>query len=305
MTGAVRTSIEAIDELRRQLSVVANEVPGAAADAARRLEQALVEAQTAVAQRASELQHCEQALAACQRSKQPDCSHLVRAVAQARQRLDAAREAVRVIERTQTDHLTTRVRVEREVNQLVGHGRGLLNDLRADLTRYLAGSVGAAAVGASLSGGVDSSADAPPREPVPESANQPVPVAGAPVGFYMVPLALIDDRDSPVTGPQDFRKGFSPEDLTWAYTALHGVVLPALAAGHGREYFMELDQKQGLVGTRSYTDTYVGFFEIDDRIVLCRTPDGYSVSNGYHRIWVARQAGLTAVPAYVDGTSTD
>ena len=128
-------------------------------------------------------------------------------------------------------------------------------------------------------------------------------LAGAPAGYAMVPLSLIDDSDSNVHGPEAFGKGYSPEDLTWAFSALHEVVLPAMANGLGRDHFAELDQQHGLIGTRSYSDTYSNFFGLDNAINLDQTASGYRVGNGYHRIWVARQAGLHEVPAYVGGHS--
>jgi hypothetical protein len=125
--------------------------------------------------------------------------------------------------------------------------------------------------------------------------------AGAPPGFAMVPLSLIDDSDSNVHRPEAFGKGYSPEDLAWAFGALHEVVLPAMAKGLGRDHFAELDQQCGYMGVHSYSDTYLGFFSLDDAITLDRTAGGYRVANGYHRLWVARRAGLHEVPAYIGG----
>ena len=112
----------------------------------------------------------------------------------------------------------------------------------------------------------------------------------------MVPLASIDASDSGVTGPESFGKGYSPDDLAWAFDALHEVVLPAVGHGLGAEYFQSRDQAEGLVGTRSYSDTYSGFFG-DSAIKLESRGDGtYGVANGYHRVWVAQRLGLDSVP---------
>lgn len=122
---------------------------------------------------------------------------------------------------------------------------------------------------------------------------------GLPEGWEMVPLSAIDDADSAVVGPESFGKGYSPDDLTWAFTALNEVVLPAISRGEGSDYFQELDQAQGRAGSRSYDDTYRGFFEKGSAIKLDRRADGtFGVGNGYHRIWLARQLGLQSLPAW-------
>ena len=134
-----------------------------------------------------------------------------------------------------------------------------------------------------------------------ESSGAPRVPAGAPAGFALVPLSLIDDSDSTVHGPEAFGKGYSPDDLAWAFSALHDVVLPAMAAGLGQDHFAELDQRFGFIGAHSYSDTYLNFFSLNDAIKLDQTPSGYRVANGYHRIWIARRAGLREVPAYIGG----
>jgi hypothetical protein len=53
------------------------------------------------------------------------------------------------------------------------------------------------------------------------------------------------------------------------------------------------------MGTRSYSDTYSGFFGDDNAIRLASSGGRYNIENGYHRIWVARQMEMTHVPARV------
>ena len=51
---------------------------------------------------------------------------------------------------------------------------------------------------------------------------------------------------------------------------------------------------------RSYTSVYDGYFGSARAIKLSQGPGGrLSVTNGYHRIWAAEQAGLSSVPARV------
>ena len=116
----------------------------------------------------------------------------------------------------------------------------------------------------------------------------------------MVPLALIDDSDSRVRGAQDFGKGYSPADLEWAHEAFVNVIVPGLAQGLSLDDFRARDQRENRMGTRSYADTYSGFFG-DSRITLNANGSGFTVANGYHRLWTARAMGLDAIPAKVIG----
>lgn len=123
-------------------------------------------------------------------------------------------------------------------------------------------------------------------------------VPGLPDGFALVQIEAINTSENPVTGRSDFKKGFSPEDLAWAHEALLDVVLPSLAAGKGIEYLRERDQAEGRIGTRSYADTYSGFFG-DASIKLEWTGGSFNVTNGRHRIWVAQEIGVDTIVAKV------
>ncbi len=129
------------------------------------------------------------------------------------------------------------------------------------------------------------------------SSDTPV---GFPAGYTMVPIAQIDLSASPVRGPSNFKADTAPSDLEWALVALHDVVLPAMARGKDLEYFRDRDNREGLVGNRSYADTYVGFFTPGEALRFRLEPTGtYSVANGYHRIWAAQRAGLMEIPGQV------
>jgi len=121
---------------------------------------------------------------------------------------------------------------------------------------------------------------------------------GLPSDVYLVPLALIDDADTPVRSPADFHKGYTAADLEWAHEAFASVVLPGIASGRTLEDFRARDICEGRVGVRSYSDTYSGFLG-DSAIKLERHNDQFAVKNGYHRVWIARQMGLECVPARI------
>lgn len=148
-------------------------------------------------------------------------------------------------------------------------------------------STGAPARGGSLGGGLGADSGASNSSP-----------PGVPNGIVMVPLSMIEDADTAVTGEESFGKGYSTRDLAWAHNALIDVVLPTLAQGGTLDTLTARDVAEGRVGARSYADTYSGFFGTSS-IALDQTPNGYQVTNGYHRIWVARELGLETVPARV------
>ncbi|QGF23383.1 hypothetical protein [Raineyella fluvialis] len=118
---------------------------------------------------------------------------------------------------------------------------------------------------------------------------------GFPDDIDMVPLAGIAPDEQ-----LDWVKGYSPEDLEWAWQAFRSVIQPGLAKGMTQDDFRDMDARLGLMGTRSYADTYSGFFG-DSRIILNRKPgmDALDPGNGRHRIAIARRLGLTHVPAKV------
>ncbi|RKR76284.1 hypothetical protein [Frondihabitans australicus] len=133
----------------------------------------------------------------------------------------------------------------------------------------------------------------------PAAIEGPASVADAalPEGFAMVSLADIDDNGR-VTGPESFGKGYSPRDLEWAHEAFLEVVLPTLRAGGGIDDLRLRDANEGKVGTRSFSDTFGGFLG-DSAIRLTPIGDRWEITNGAHRIWVARHMGLESIPARI------
>lgn len=150
------------------------------------------------------------------------------------------------------------------------------------------------------SGGVTSTnASAKPDSGSDNSAASEFRPPGMPLEFAMIPLSQIDDSDRAIT-EADFAKGYTPDDLAWAHQAFIDMILPGIARGMGRDDFAELDADLGLVGTRSYADTYLGFMGPDQGNVIKLARGGagkFKLQNGYHRVWVARRLGLTHVPA--------
>lgn len=83
---------------------------------------------------------------------------------------------------------------------------------------------------------------------------------------------------------------------------LDEVVLPAVHNGADAEHFARMDRERGLSYEHGYERVYDAFFR-DDAIHLDERADGsFGVTNGYHRMTLARALGFTTLPARVDRT---
>ena len=298
MSELVHTNVEALGSLREGVARLVNEAGDVAVAVNQVMRQVQSHAATTLASRQAEVSRLASALDRCRRTPgdpPPNCTPIAVALAAAQRRLADARQAVRITEQTLHAHAAARARLERETQALASQGRNILSAHLGELAIYLAreGTAGGdSTVAASIA----------TRTTAATLGSLAVAHAidGMPDGYRMVPLNLIDESGSHVHGPEDFTKGYSPEDLTWSYTALREVVLPALARGLGTDHFAELDAQHGFAGSHSYSDCYSGFFSSDEAITLDPRPNGrYHVGNGFHRIWIARGLGLDAVPALV------
>jgi hypothetical protein len=130
------------------------------------------------------------------------------------------------------------------------------------------------------------------------------PVNDNPNGVTNVPLDRINPTD--IQAANDFK---SPEQ----YAALKreatmlGQMQPALEQGANADTFDGWD-KANKIGhyspdqyVRGYNDVYRSYYG-DEKIALEAKANGtYDVINGRHRIAAARDAGLTRIPALVQG----
>ncbi len=117
----------------------------------------------------------------------------------------------------------------------------------------------------------------------------------------MVPVDHIDLSDSRVRGPADFGKSVSADDMVDGFHKLEDVVLPAVAQGADGDYFYDLDQRLGLDYRNGYKAIYDAFFGDNNCIILDRVGNHYTVTNGYHRLFIAQQLGVRSVPARIGG----
>jgi hypothetical protein len=300
MSQIVRADPAALETLRTGLTSADTEMSQVTSAANQGLKRALDTTQSAVAQRRSELRRQEEALSTCRSSRAqppPNCQPLAAAVSRARDRLTCAEQALRAVEYAVTRHQAAQARIARESSDLVTTGVRLLSTKRHQLEGYLASSTTIDGIGATALGSPSPSAGT-----VGFSGTGAIGALTMPPGYSMVSLNSIsasdaDGENAVITGPEDFTKGYSVEDLTWSFTALDTVVMPALARGEGADYFAELDRVEGLAGCRSYSSCYTGFFDPGEAVRLDPRPTGFHVGNGRHRIWLARQLGRTEIPA--------
>ena len=115
-------------------------------------------------------------------------------------------------------------------------------------------------------------------------------------GLQKVDLSQIEsDRREPISYDK-----VSREHVVLGLNRLKTVVEPAVAVGKGSDYFKARDSAEGLSGEHSYSGVHNWFYNSDHAIKLTRTDSGkYTVSNGYHRLAVARELGIDSLPAVV------
>lgn len=255
-----------------------------------RLGAAEAAAQQAVTEARRELLVAMERLEACRQQEDTDCRWAAAAVDRAKRHLEAMYAVARDIADLRAQHQPVARRFSTALNTLGQQVQRELTRAGDTLDVYLGSTAGGRRTsGSSASGPLTGDPSAAP------SLSQP---PGFPTDIVMVPLALIDSSDTHVHGPADFQKGYSPADIEWAHEAFISVIMPGVAKGLTLDDFRARDQREGRTGTRSYADTYSGFFG-NDAIKLNPKGQMFDAGNGHHRLWVARQMGLTAVPAKV------
>lgn len=304
---AAEVSIEAVDEVSRDLRRYVEE--------ARLVRRVFIEASEAllafledvIRARRRALQQAQAALHQAeevQRAYQPDDSlhtryfdngELNRAVTTAEGSLDRAlrvREEVRLqLQNCRTAILAN----ENATSQVSDRAQTMLRQKREELSAYMTGTTQIAQSSGTGMANTSAVSLAPDRKGPEANETLGTTVPGLPANFMMVPLSAIDDSDSKIVDASDFGKGYSPQDLRWAHNAFIDVVLPTLSHGGSIDELRARDAAEGRAGVRSYADTYSGF--LGDSAI--RINGDMTVSNGYHRIWVAKRMGLDSVPVRI------
>ncbi len=115
-------------------------------------------------------------------------------------------------------------------------------------------------------------------------------------GFADLDVVLADYSDNPIVGKFG-RGGLNRADYRWAVTTWDEVVRPGLDKGMTRDDFAARDAARAARPPRSYAEVYDMFLG-QDPIQIDRRPDGtLHVGSGRHRIEIARELGITRLPA--------
>lgn len=242
----------------------------------------------------------QSALARCQnsgsydhrtgRSYVPDCRQYEQALYQAQRYLRQAQSELRTVQQAIKAVRQAAANYQRQAQRLatilgsdVPKAAALLGRSIAILQSYVAMSA-PSSDGASL--GVSSS-----------PTDTPTSTKWVEQGIIDVPLEQIDTSDSSVQGAQDFRK-VSHDDMVAGLQKLEQVVRPAVQNGADGDYFSALDAEQGLEYANGYRRIYDAFYG-GTPIRLEKVGERYQVTNGQHRLFVARKLGLNSIPASV------
>ncbi len=129
----------------------------------------------------------------------------------------------------------------------------------------------------------------------------PKPYAGC--KWVFVPLEQIEITDSYVHSPEDFKK-VPLEEMKRGWKVFYADVLPAVQQGKTEDYFDQLDTSLGLPpakGFRQVFDAFLGTKQWNEPIRLEQKGEKYVVTNGYHRLYAAKELGLTQIIASVVG----
>jgi hypothetical protein len=113
-----------------------------------------------------------------------------------------------------------------------------------------------------------------------------------------IPLDQIDWDDVGKLTPADYRK-VSYEEMQEGLRKFIHVVRPAVERGANADYFDQMDQAQGLDYPDGYRRIYDAFYGSTSCIIVEEVDGKYRVTNGRHRLTLARELGLTSLPMRV------
>ncbi len=137
------------------------------------------------------------------------------------------------------------------------------------------------------------------------SADRDLARTGEQSQIIEVPVADLPTPER-VQGPQDFNHHITYADAKLHTQQLNEVVLPWVHAGAVGDDFKALDQALGHVNesgatANGYYETYRLFYG-NAPIVVGSTPDGgLDITGGRHRIYMAKELGLTTLPVHKEG----
>ncbi len=241
----------------------------------------------------------ERCMASGDRDHPPTCGGEEQAIHDARRRLAQAEAEARMAAEARKAVQAEAEAYQREAARLRAFVQGdtpkAVATLRAKVAVLRSYAGGGAAT---FSAGVRRDDPAPAEVlPAPSSYHEP-PIQMLHPEIRPVALALIDLSDSTVHSDADFRK-IPHAQMVDGMTKLEQVQR-WIEQGATDQWLWEIDQERGLSGAEGYHNIYRVFYG-DEAIALEKMGNGYRVLNGYHRLTVAKELGLTTIPARVVG----
>jgi hypothetical protein len=243
-----------------------------------------------------------------------------------RGRLEEAEEQLSAVERWQArvedchqDYSRQAGRMGEVASERIGEARAFLQEKLERLRSYSSGQ--ASRPSRPFTPGIAASSPAPSNPPAPndsspgrtvapgtmaESAAARITDSPLPAGFRWVRLDEISAQEmNDLPGESDFKK-VSYEEVKRGFEVLKNEVLPAIKqdpANADSDYFWHADRRAGLDEWNGAQRVFNAFFGRTgkDHIYLGKKAGEpyFNITNGRHRIKVARDLGWPAVPAEV------
>jgi len=278
-SGQLQADEGALEALSTAISAWRREAVGILAQADAQLRGQSDAIERTRSQRANRLSALKATLSACD-AESPERGRLMLAVGEAEDALARATQALQ-----EMDEVRAEFRIlERQTRASTDGGTERAD---ADLRRR------AEAIKAYRAAGVPSPAATGPAGGAPSSGGGD---AIAQRGLAQVPLDQVDFSDNPIL--DGFGKGGATRgDYRWAVSTWADVVEPAVRDGADRSYFEARDAERGATGWRQTANVYDVFLGSDPIAVSCRPDGSLDPQSGRHRIEVARELGITHLPA--------
>jgi hypothetical protein len=297
MDSGARVEQEVFDFLRPQLRRHRADAADVTRSVAAAIAGVVAQADSAVSTRRWQLSSARDALAACLRQEDADCSWCFSHVRDCEHHLEQAIMGRNLISQTSAAFAHQQARYRAAVDELLLRAERIVGvaDERTRNYQTVAqpfSGGGGASVANSVAPGSVSWQDLP---------GVSVPVY-FPAGFALIPIALIV-RDDPVPGGENVNVHQDSPALRWSTEALLDVVLPTMSSeADVVGYLRDRDVRERLTGGRSYSATYSGFFSPDSAIRLKPRADStFDIVDGRDRLRVLARAGAQNVPALIGG----
>jgi hypothetical protein len=302
----IRTRDEALIAIDRALMQWAAEAGGTLAQAVAAADKTHTAAEAETSRRAQRVATLE-ALLSTLGPDDPQRAQVQRDLVRAQRSLEAARratqriaEVARQVARLQHSHVQTaevsvsaaRADVSRRVTALDAYRAAHSGDGSAAVAGIVSsalsavGTAGAAALAAMTT------------SPSSSALGGPTWLVGC--GLADIDVAKADFADNPITGSFG-RGGLTRADYRWAVTTWDQVVRPGLDRGMSRDDFAARDQTRGAPPLRRTADVYDMILGSDPIRVERRADGTLDVINGRRRIEIARELGVSHLPAAMTG----